>query len=178
MLIDARGYWTLLSTSELSYPTSTPYIPSYPVVTPSSYHVAPPSSYPVVPPSSYPVAPQSSYSVVIPSSAYPTYPAYPVLTSTSTSNSTSTSTFTSTSTSTVTATVSASPYPVFPDNIRGLPECAQAVILPLLANSICNPADIKCVCDLLDKDNAYDCVAKACSPADLARKLSLLITST
>ncbi|KAF1978433.1 hypothetical protein BU23DRAFT_595616 [Bimuria novae-zelandiae CBS 107.79] len=50
--------------------------------------------------------------------------------------------------------------------IRGLSDCTQDVLFPLLSNRQCNPADFPCICAELDRLQARAAVAAAC-PADV-----------
>jgi len=79
---------------------------------------------------------------------------------------------TSTLTGLVTTTSAIPGFLVVTDAIRGLSDCTQDVLFPLLANSECNPANFPCICTELQRLNARNAVASKCSPDDLARKAS------
>ena len=54
--------------------------------------------------------------------------------------------------------------------IRGLSDCAQSILFPCLANSLCNPADFPCVCAELDHHGAKGLIAAACTASEVDRK--------
>jgi hypothetical protein len=55
------------------------------------------------------------------------------------------------------------------DSIEGLPQCAQTIIFPRLADSTCNPANFPCICDELQRLRIREAVATACNPDELAQ---------
>ncbi|KAK3203218.1 hypothetical protein GRF29_112g539623 [Pseudopithomyces chartarum] len=75
----------------------------------------------------------------------------------------------------VTLSVTAIPQnpPDIPSAIRGLSDCTQDVLFPLLANSQCNPANFPCICIELDRLQARATVADAC-PDDVQRTFNPL----
>lgn len=83
-----------------------------------------------------------------------------------------------TSTLFVTLSVTAIPQtpPDIPSAIRGLTDCVQNVLFPLLANSQCNPANFPCICTELARLQARTAVDAAC-PNDVERTYSTMFPS-
>jgi hypothetical protein len=73
---------------------------------------------------------------------------------------------TSTTRSAIATSSSVPDVPVIPAAIRGLPPCAQGIVLENLANSACNPSDAVCICTDLGNLGISDKVGAKCTPAD------------
>lgn len=71
-----------------------------------------------------------------------------------------------TSTLTVFVTLTASSYGLpggVAEGLRGLSECSQDVVFPLLADSSCNAGDYNCICSEFENSGAKDKVKSACN---------------